>query len=135
MNKENVFILRLTALWFGVEDDSCSLLVFPFSCKLVEIVLYCFNEFQLNYCIVSTTIECIGEQHCWFFWDEDSLYQHAVVLFFIFQEVREHYVIYQPVRQLMVGVALDSHINHCWLIIAPAIVQDAYINDCNRNLI
>ena len=113
MNKENVFTLRLSALWFRVEVVSCSLLVFSFPYKLVEIVFYCFNEFQLNYCTVSTTIECIGEQHCQFFWDEDSLHQHVVVLFFYFQEVREHYVIYQPVRQLMVGVALDFHINHC----------------------
>ena len=81
---------------------------------------------------MSTTIECIGEQHCRFFWDEDSLHQHVVALFFYFQDVCEHYVIYQPVRQLRVGVALESHINHCWLIIAPAIVQNAPHDDCNR---
>ena len=132
MNKENVFTLRLSALWLGVEDVFCSLLAISFPYKLEEIVLYCFNEFQLNYYTVSTTIECIGEQYCWFFWDEDSLHQHVVVLFFYFQEVREHYVIYQPVRQHMVDVALDSFINHCWLIIAPAIVQDASYDDCNR---
>jgi hypothetical protein len=103
MNKENVFTLRLS--WFGVKDISCSLLAFSFPYKLVEIVLYCFNEFQLIYCTVSTTIECIGEQYCQSFWDEDSLHQPVVVLFFYFQEVREHYVIYQPVRQIMVGVA------------------------------
>ena len=49
--------------------------------------------------------------------------------------MREHYVIDQPVRQLMVDVALDSPINLVWLIIAPAIVHDAPQNDCNRGYI
>ena len=129
INKETVFTLTL---YFGVEGVFCSLLVFSFPYRLVEIVLYCFNEFQLNYCTVSTTIECIGEQHCQFFWDEDSLHQLVVVFLFYFQEVREHYVIYQPIRQHMVDVALDFLINHCWLILAPAIVQDAPHDDCNR---
>ena len=129
MNKDNVLSLMLC---FGVEHVFCSLLVFSFPYRLVEIVLYCFNAFQLNYCTVSTTIECIGEQNCWLFWDEDSLHQLVVVLFVNFQEVREHYVIYQPIRQHLVDVALDFLINHCWLILAPAFVQDAPHDDCNR---
>ena len=136
--KETQLVWRPNALWFGAKDRFGILLEFLFSSipyKLVEIFLYCFNKFQLDYCTVSTTIECIGEQHCRFFWDEDSLHQHVVVLFFYFQEVREHYVIDQPVRQLMVDVALDSPINLVWLIIAPAIVQDAPQNDCNRGYI
>ena len=136
--KETQHVWRPNTLWFGAKDWFNTLIEFLFSSipyKLVEIFLYCFNEFQLDYCIVSTTIECIGEQHCKFFWNEDNLHQHVVVLFFYFQEVCEYYVIDQPVRQLMVGVALDSLINLVWLIIAPAIVQDAPQNDCNRDYI
>ena len=136
--KETQPVWRPNVLWFGDKDRFSTLLEFLFSFipyKLVEIFLYCFNKFQVDYCTVSTTIECIGEQHCRFLWDENSLHQHVVVLFFYFQEVREHYVIDQPVRQLMVGVALDSPINLVWLIIAPAIVQDAPQNDCNRDYI
>ena len=125
-------------MWFGAKDRFGILLEFLFffiPYELVEIFLFYFNEFQLDYCPVSTTIECIGVQHCRFFKDEDSLHQHVIVLFFYFQEVREHYVIDQPVKQLMVGVSLDSPINLVWLIIAPAIVQDAPQNDCNRGYI
>jgi hypothetical protein len=110
-------------------------ILFFIPCKLVEVILYCFNEFQLDYCPVSTTIECIGEQHNPFFWDEDSLHQFVVVLFFYFQEVSFNFVNEQPVRQLMVCSALGFHINLVRLIIAPAAVQDALINDCNRDYI
>jgi hypothetical protein len=46
-----------------------------------------------------------------------------------------HFVIEQPIRQLMVCSTLGFHINLIRLIIAPAIVQDALINDCNRDFI
>ena len=133
-----LFILRLNDLWFGVEDGLHSLLVFllifiPYI--LVEIMLYCFNEFQLDYCTVSTTIECIGEQCSLCFWDEDSLHQLIVSLFFYFQEVSFNLVSEQPIRQLVVCSALGFHINLHRLVLAPAIVQNALINDCNRNYI
>ena len=63
--KENGFVRRLNSWSFGVEADSSSLLEFSLisiSCMLVEVVLYCFNESLLDYYIVSTISECLGEQ-------------------------------------------------------------------------
>lgn len=58
------FFWRSNALWYGVEANSSSLLDFslisiPY--KLVEVVLYCFNESLYDYCTVNTTIKCIGK--------------------------------------------------------------------------
>ena len=87
INKEIDFILRLNALWFGVKDGSSFLfnfLLFFVPYKMMDIILYFYNESQLDNCTVSTTIECIGEQRNLCFWDEDSLHQLVVVLFFYF---------------------------------------------------
>lgn len=68
--KEIESVWWLNVLWFGVEDDSYSLLVFSLiliSYKSLEIILYYFNDYQLDYC--DTTIECIGDQHNLFLWD------------------------------------------------------------------
>jgi hypothetical protein len=81
---------------------------------------------------VSIKIECIGEQHILFFWNEDSLHQFVIVLFFNFQEVSYNYVIEQPVKQFMVCSALGFHINLSKLIITHA-VQNASLNNCNRD--
>lgn len=73
--KETKSVWRLNSLWFGVKDRFGLLIEFLFnfiSCKLVEIFLYYFNELQLDYCIVSTTIECIDKQNNPFCYDEDS---------------------------------------------------------------
>jgi hypothetical protein len=71
---------------------------------------------------VNTTIECIGEQHSLFFWEEDNIHQFVVLLFFYFQEVRFNFVNEQSVRQLMVCSALGFHINLVRLIKALAAV-------------
>lgn len=46
------FVWRPNALWFGVEAISDSLLEFSLliliPCKLVEVVLYCFDESLLD---------------------------------------------------------------------------------------
>jgi hypothetical protein len=87
INKEIDFILRLNALWFGVKDGSSFLfnfLLFFVPNKMLDTILYFYNESQLDNCTVSTTIECIGEQRNLCFWDEDSLHQLVVALFFLF---------------------------------------------------
>ena len=87
---ERVWRLKL---WVADSFDlGLVFILFFIPCKLVEIILYCFNEFQLGYFSVSTTIECIGEQHSLFFWDEDNLHQFVVILFFYFQELRFNFV-------------------------------------------
>ena len=67
-----------------------------------------------------------------FYWDEDSLYQLVVALFFYFQEVSFNFVIEQPIRQLLVCSSLCFYINDPWVIRIPVLIRDAPTYDCNH---